>query len=78
MKHLADTNINLLHPDDYPPPHGTKILLYMHPSGTLAMGQWQHSGASLWAPMPRAGQEMKRRLEREREAKRIAALQGKP
>ena len=70
MRHIADTDVNLLHPEDHPPPHGVKMLLYMHPHGTLAIGQWQHGGASLWAPMPSVGQDMKARLEAEFEAKK--------
>lgn len=76
MRHLADTDVNLLHPADHPPPHGAKILLYMYPGGTLTIGQWQHSGAALWAPMPKVSQEMKLRLEREHDERRIAQLQG--
>lgn len=74
MRHITDVNINLLHPDDYPPPHGVKMILYMHPWGTLVVGQWQHSGASLWAPLPRVGVGMKVRLDRELQARRVRAL----
>lgn len=69
MHHITDDDINLLHPDDHPPPHGVKMLLYMHPGGTLAIGQWQNSGASLWAPLPRVGRDMKLRLDAERETR---------
>lgn len=65
MKHIADTNIEWLHPADHPPPLGTKMLIYRHPHGTTVVGQWQGVAGCLWAPMPRVSSEMKQRLEKE-------------
>ncbi len=53
------------HPADDPPPKGTKLMLYMYPHGITVIGEWQHSGATLWAPMPRVSEAMKARLEAE-------------
>lgn len=64
-RYLAGSEIEWRHPHDFPPPHGTKILLYMHPHGIAVIGQWQHSGANLWAPLPKVSAEMKARLDTE-------------
>lgn len=62
---LAEQGVHWRHPADSPPPKGTKLLLYMYPHGITVIGEWQHSGATLWAPMPRVSSEMKDRLEAE-------------
>jgi len=64
-RYLADHLIEWRHPHDDPPPLGTKVLIYTHPYGITVIGQWQHSGGSLWAPLPRVHPDMKARLERE-------------
>lgn len=66
-RYLADKEIEWRHPHDNPPPHGTKLLLYMHPYGITVIGQWQHSGATLWAPLPKVSADMKARLDAEHE-----------
>lgn len=63
--YLADDDCDWRHPKDRPPPHGTKLLLYMHPHGITVIGEWQNSGAALWAPLRRVPREMKDRLDRE-------------
>lgn len=62
---VAEAGVTWRHPADFPPPKGTKLLLYMYPYGITVIGEWQNSGATLWAPMPRISQEMKDRLEHE-------------
>jgi hypothetical protein len=68
-RYIAADEIEWHHPQDNPPPTGTKILLYFHPHGIAVIGQWQHSGASLWAPLPRVSREMRDRLDGELEAR---------
>lgn len=62
---IAEAGVVWRHPADFPPPKGTKLLLYTYPYGITVIGEWQHSGASLWAPMPKISDEMKARLEAE-------------
>lgn len=64
-KYLASEEIEWKHPHDFPPPHGTKLLLYMFPYGITVIGEWQNSGATLWAPLPKVSEEMKERLNSE-------------
>jgi hypothetical protein len=68
---VSADEIHWRHPDDEPPPKGTKLLLYLYPNGITIIGEWQHSGASLWAPMPRVAKDMKARLEAELGHKRL-------
>ena len=62
---IAEAGVEWRHPADHPPPLGTKLLLYSFPHGITVIGEWQHSGANLWAPMPKVSAEMKARLEAE-------------
>lgn len=71
--YVAADDVELLHPADHPPEHGAKMLLYMFPWGVTIIGQWQGSGAALWAPLPKVSAEMYDRLDRELEARRTAA-----
>jgi hypothetical protein len=72
--YVAADAVELLHPADHPPEHGAKMLLYLFPWGVTVVGQWQGSGAALWAPLPKVSAEMHDRLAREFEARRIATL----
>lgn len=63
--YMAAEEVAFLHPDDCPPPRGTKVLLYMYPHGVTILGEFHKSGASLWAPMPKVSREMKDRLAKE-------------
>jgi hypothetical protein len=71
---VAEAGVTWRHPADHPPPKGTKLLLYFYPHGITVIGEWQHSGAALWAPMPRVGQDMKDRLEAEQERRVLKGL----
>lgn len=52
------------HPDDEPPPLGTKIVLLT--IGRVAVtGNWKDSDCLLWAPLPKLTKEQKLRLEKE-------------
>jgi hypothetical protein len=75
-KYMADDCPEWLHPDDHPPPHGTKLQLFMYPHGTTIIGQWQNSGAALWSPMMGVSDKMKLRLEDEYMAKKRISLLG--
>ena len=64
-RYLAEFDIAWQHPDDNPPPHGTKLLLYMYPHGVAVIGEFQNSGARLWAPLPSVPRELRGRLKKE-------------
>lgn len=54
----------LRHPDDDPPPKGSKILVYNHMAGITTIGVWGQ-GFHLWSPMPGVDDDMKQRLNEE-------------
>lgn len=62
---MEENGIMWLHPADFPPPHGVKVFIYMHPYGITVMGQWQNSGGTLWAPIPTISEAMRERLDAE-------------
>lgn len=62
-RYIAGDDVQWRHPKDSPPPHGTKLLIYMYPYGTTIIGQWQHSGGALWSPLPKVPADLKQRLE---------------
>jgi len=64
-RYLAEEKVEWRHPADSPPPLGTKLLIYMWPGGTTVIGDWQHSGGALWAPLLKVPAELKQRLEEE-------------
>lgn len=72
--YVSANEVEFLHPADFSPEHGAKMLLYMFPYGVTVVGQWQGSGASLWAPLPKVGPEMYARLDRELELRRRLRL----
>ena len=63
MPHLTDLHPEFIHPDDKPPPLGTKLILYTR--GHIAtLGHWG-ADCLLYAALPDVSMEMKLRLERE-------------
>lgn len=61
MTYSAENSIAWRHPDDYPPPYGSKVLLWM-PTGVMIIGNWHNSGAALWAPLLKVPLELKERV----------------
>ncbi|SEO79346.1 hypothetical protein [Nitrosovibrio sp. Nv6] len=60
MKYHAAAPSGWQHPDDNPPPKGSKILM-LNEGGTLAIGIWQN-GMAAWMPLPKLDPELKERL----------------
>lgn len=63
MKCLTAEPGDWLHPEDNPPPHGSKVLM-LNQGGTAAIGNWQ-VGMAAWMPLPKLKAEMKDRLRNE-------------
>ena len=64
-RYLADDRPEFRHPDDDPPPLGTKLLILTR-GGVCVVGTWStQEGAVAWSPMPRVPIELKRRLAKE-------------
>lgn len=63
MKVLAEHSPTWRHPDDDPPPHGTKLMM-ISPWGIAQTGDW-YAGAACWMPLPKLPQELQDRLKKE-------------
>lgn len=63
QKYLAIEEPAWHHPDDSPPPKGTKLQL-LTPGGIAVYGQWE-SWAVAWAPLLKVPQALKIRIRQE-------------
>lgn len=63
MPYLADQAPQWHHPDDTPPPKGTKLQL-LTPGGITVYGHWE-DWAVAWAPLLKVPKELKQRIWKE-------------
>lgn len=64
-RYLAAPHPEYRHPDDEPPPLGTKLLILTR-GGVCVIGQWNpQEGAVAWSPLPKLNEELKTRLRTE-------------